>query len=827
MAYLTKRFQKIVRKHGGFRKGGNPSRVATVSDLCHKCGKVGHFIRDCLMLKAETKEYKRPVGEKDKRRDLVPEKNARKFVANYVVKKALAVWGDSSSESGELECPDDVSILVVQVDAKIFDGLLALMAKSDDEDDEEKLTAEKDSMNNSLDSLSEEKTVMTVHMSVIEEQVTVLEAENLELKEQLSIMNEKSGKRKGEATNLQIELEANLNTAETRLALALERNDQMERDLVRLREELKNSLKWTSSTKLLSNITSQRNYNGKVLGIAWKASQEKFSVYSRQKIAQKRGPAPTPKSSNRKRTNLPHWARNILIMLLSAYWELTLKWVPKSNKLSLLQGSKGSSSQCRFMESGCSKHMPRNTENFLSLKALQGGGVSFADGKKGYILGVGWTGKSLEDSIENGYYVSGLKYNVLSVSQICNRGNEVKFLSDKCIVTSLSTKKVILTARRRKNMYVVDLKMTHGDDLTYLSAQSENANLWHRRLGHVSSSLLNKLVSRDLVRGLPKLKFSDKKVCDACVKGKQIRSSFKQKKQVSSSRVLELIHMDLCGPVKIQSRGGKKYILLIVDDYSRFTRTMFLKSKCETTEGSGPTMELSWKMRSLTSSVYNGIHHNFSAPRTLQQNGVVERKNRTLIDIARTMLIESNLPQNFWAEVVNIACYVTNMCLIRSLLKKTPYELLNNKKPKLNYLRAFGCKCFVLNNCKDDLGKFDPRSDKVFVGYSSFIKAYRVFNKRTLCIEESVHSNEVNGPEVEGSQESDGAGPGPSGKINEADKSTKGPGPSNNADQEESPHPENDDSEVEEEQTDQPQLLSSKSRWKPKSSHPLENLISP
>ena len=113
----------------------------------------------------------------------------------------------------------------------------------------------------------------------------------------------------------------------------------------------------------------------------------------------------------------------------------------------------------------------------------------------------------------------------------------------------------------------------------------------------------------------------------------------------------------------------------------------------------------------------NGTSHNFFAPRTPQQNGVVERKNRTLVNKARTMIIESNLPQNFWAEAVNTACHVTNRCLIRAVLNKTPYELLNNKKPMLNYLRDFGCRCFVLNNGKDDLGKFDPRSDEgLFVG---------------------------------------------------------------------------------------------------------------
>ena len=137
-------------------------------------------------------------------------------------------------------------------------------------------------------------------------------------------------------------------------------------------------------------------------------------------------------------------------------------------------------------------------------------------------------------------------------------------------MVNLTTKKVILTASGSKNMYVANLETSHGDDLTCLNAQNENVDLWHRRLGHVTSSSLNKLISKDLVLGLPKLKFSENKICEACVKEKQIRSSFKSKKQVTSSRVLELLHMDLCGPLKVQSRNGKKYILVIVDDYSRY-----------------------------------------------------------------------------------------------------------------------------------------------------------------------------------------------------------------------------------------------------------------
>ena len=105
--------------------------------------------------------------------------------------------------------------------------------------------------------------------------------------------------------------------------------------------------------------------------------------------------------------------------------------------------------------------------------------------------------------------------------------------------------------------------------------------------------------------------------------------------------------------------------------------------------------------------------------------------------MARTILLSSKLPHSFWAEVVNTACYIINRCMTRTLVEKTPYELLKGRKPNISHLRAFGCKCFVHNNGKDSLGKFDPRSDEgVFLGYSSHNKAYKVFNKRTLCVEE-------------------------------------------------------------------------------------------
>ena len=132
--------------------------------------------------------------------------------------------------------------------------------------------------------------------------------------------------------------------------------------------------------------------------------------------------------------------------------------------------------------------------------------------------------------------------------------------------------------------------------------------------------------------------------------------------------------------------------------------------------------------------------HNFSAPRTPQQNGVVERKNRSLEELARTMLNEYDVPKYFWADVVSTACYVLNRMLIRPILKVTPYELFKGRKPNVAHLKIFGCKCFVLNKGKENLGKFDPKADEaIFLGYSLTTKAYRVFNRRTLNVEEFMH----------------------------------------------------------------------------------------
>ncbi|GKB82128.1 retrovirus-related pol polyprotein from transposon TNT 1-94 [Tanacetum coccineum] len=266
------------------------------------------------------------------------------------------------------------------------------------------------------------------------------------------------------------------------------------------------------------------------------------------------------------------------------------------------------------------------------------------------------------------------------------------------------------------------------------------------------------VASKELVRNLPKLKF-DQHFCDAFKNGKQAHASHKAKNIVSTTRRLELLHMDLFGPSAVRSYGGNRYTLVIVDDYSRYTWTRFLKDKTEAFYhfeifSKKIKIQLGCMIvsirtdhgREFNNEVQfgeycnaNGITHNFSAPRTPQSIGVVERKNRTLQEMSRTMLNEQSLPQKFWCNAVDTSTYILNRILIRAILGKTPYELLRDRKPTLDYFRVFGSKCFILNT-KDYLTKFDPKSyEGVFLGYSQNTIAYIILNKHTRKVEESLN----------------------------------------------------------------------------------------
>ncbi|GKD75589.1 ribonuclease H-like domain-containing protein [Tanacetum coccineum] len=311
------------------------------------------------------------------------------------------------------------------------------------------------------------------------------------------------------------------------------------------------------------------------------------------------------------------------------------------------------------IDSGCSRHMTWNMSYLTDYEEIDRGYVAFGGNPKGGKITRKGTIKTGNLDFENVYFVRELKFNLFSVSQMCDKKNSVLFNDTKCIVLSPNFKlidesQVLLRVPKKNNMYSVDLKNIvpkGGLTCLFAKATSDESKLWHRRLGHLNFKTMNKLVKGNLVRGLPSKLFENDQTCVACQKGKQHRAS----------------------------------------------------------------------------------------SRTPQQYGVAERRNRTLIEAARTMLADSKLPTTFWAEAVNTACYVQNRVLVVKPHNKTRYELFHGRTLTLSFMRPFGCPIIILNTI-DHLGKFDGKADEsFFVRHSLNSKSFRVFNSRTRIVEENLH----------------------------------------------------------------------------------------
>ncbi|GJX16922.1 putative ribonuclease H-like domain-containing protein [Tanacetum coccineum] len=371
------------------------------------------------------------------------------------------------------------------------------------------------------------------------------------------------------------------------------------------------------------------------------------------------------------------------------------------------------------------KHMTGNKSFLTDYQDVDGGFVAFARSPKGGKI----TGKG---KIRTG---------------------KLDFKDTECLVLSpdfklLDKSQVLLKVPRQNNMYSFDLKnFVPSGGLTCLFAKAtiDESNLWHRRLGHINFKTMNKLVKGNLLRD---------QACELY------------------QPTLTNVAYGFIGPTSVRSINHKIYYLIVTDDYSRFSWVFFLATKDETsgilkTFITGIENQINHKVKiirydngtefknRIMNEFYDmkGIRREFSVARTPQQNGIAERKNKTLIEAARTMLADSKLPTTFWAEAVNTACYAQNRVLVIKPHNKTYYELFLGRKPALNFMRPFGCPVTILNTL-DHLGKFDGKSDDgFFVGYSINSKAFRVFNTRTRFVEENLHINFLeNKPNVAGTR---------------------------------------------------------------------------
>nr|GEW76807.1 retrovirus-related Pol polyprotein from transposon TNT 1-94 [Tanacetum cinerariifolium] len=287
---------------------------------------------------------------------------------------------------------------------------------------------------------------------------------------------------------------------------------------------------------------------------------------------------------------------------------------------------------------------------------------------------------------------------------------EVAFKKHTCFVRNMEGVDLLL-GYQETNLYTLLIgDMMMSSSICLLSKASKIKSwLWHLRLSHLNFGAINHLAKNGLVRCLPKLKFEKDHLCSACSMGKSKKQSHKPKSIDTNQEKLYLMHMDLCGPMRVASINGKKYILVIMDDYSRFTWVKFLASKDE-------ALDFIIKFLKM-------IQVKLNAPvRNIRTDNGTKFVNETLC-------YKSVGPLFLWAEAVATACYTQNRSIIRRRHGKTPYELLHDIKPNISYLHVFGA-LYYLNNDTEDLGKLQAKSNiGIFIGYAPKKKAYRINNR--------------------------------------------------------------------------------------------------
>ncbi|KAJ0080658.1 hypothetical protein Patl1_12136 [Pistacia atlantica] len=397
-------------------------------------------------------------------------------------------------------------------------------------------------------------------------------------------------------------------------------------------------------------------------------------------------------------------------------------------------------------DSGCSNHMTGTRSLFKELDESQNSEVRLGDNKQIQVTGKGTISITSHGKVKllaSVLFVPSLTHNLLSIGQLMISGYCIVFDDGSCVIKDKKSGQIIATVKMASNK-MFPLEVSTVEDSALIAKGCSEAKLWHLRYGHLNINGLKLLSQKEMVFGLPRIDNLD--FCEGCVYGKQNRKSFPIGKSWRASNCLELLHADLCGPMSIESFGGSQYFLLITDDFSRMSWVFFLKFKSEAFDNFKKfkavvekqskcfiqtlRTDIGGEFLSTEFNVFceeNGIHRELTAPHTLEQNGVAERKNRTVVEMARSMLKAKNLPNNFWEEAVATAVYILNISPTKAVLNQTPYEAWKGRKPRVSHLKVFGCIAYAL--IKSQSQKLDKKSEKcIFIGYSLQSKAYRLYN---------------------------------------------------------------------------------------------------
>ncbi|KAI5322464.1 hypothetical protein L3X38_031536 [Prunus dulcis] len=315
--------------------------------------------------------------------------------------------------------------------------------------------------------------------------------------------------------------------------------------------------------------------------------------------------------------------------------------------------------------------------------------------------------------------VPGLKENLLSVGQMIEHGYYFVFGDHKVEIYNDSSYSNLIARIQMRGNRSFPMKLQAEIHNAYNASGCHSIAIWHRRLGHLNMS-------------------------------KQCRESFPKEATTRASTPLELVHSDICGPMQTTTKAGNRYFLTFIDDNTRMCWVYFLRQNSETLsvfKRFKVTVELQsgYKLKKLrsdrggeyTSVEFDrfcadiGIERQLTTPYTLQQNGVAERKNRTIVEMAKCLLLEKKIPLDFWAEAVNTSVYILNGCPTKALNKRTPFEAYSGRKPGVKHLKVFGSLCYA-HIPSQQRQKLDLTSKMcIFLGYGSCEKGYRLYSLET------------------------------------------------------------------------------------------------
>jgi hypothetical protein len=454
---------------------------------------------------------------------------------------------------------------------------------------------------------------------------------------------------------------------------------------------------------------------------------------------------------------------------------------PQTNCVELCTFSPESPIPSWLIDSGSTDHISPDCENMVDyVKYDEPEFLIVANGGREKILGEGTVQIKLETGntffLYNVKHVPASKKYLMSVGKAYQDGIDVHIRGIQCYLTDSNGELVGHARHVFPYQWLTDLSLqdkkvsqkveTKGVKSCLTQVESQTVDMWHQRFGHLSSHNLERLRRDNMVEGL-KLPSGDLSkcignngTCDACMSGRQTASPFKSTKN-TVEKPLEVVHMDLMGPIEPETDNGEKYALVIVDEFTEYSCVVLLKSKAEAVREATYVLnalqnQLDCKVqfiRTDNGTEFNGLAkfcrengavHQRTAPYAHQQNGKIERLNRTLQEKARCMLAASGLPTDLWGEALLTSNYVRNMSPVKHLLK-TPFEMMHGKAPNVSHLRIFGSKCFLLLPKSKRGGKFEPVSaEGIFVGYDGLSKNYRVLvdNKIEVYCREYVRFSE-------------------------------------------------------------------------------------